>query len=69
MMDTSDRDTIYTDILTMPERLAHALERIDLDQLPDRELKAFQRRLGLLTGAAQEMATEYRPGRGLEVGD
>jgi hypothetical protein len=54
----TDRDHIITDILRAPERAAKALERIDMDLLSDKDLKALQRRVMLFVGAMQKLADE-----------
>lgn len=54
----TDREYVYMDILSAPERAAKALERIDMDRLSDKDLKALQRRVTLFVGAMQELAAE-----------
>lgn len=68
-MTPRERDDIYADILSAPERAARALERIDMDRLADKELKTLQRRVMLFVGAMQELAAEQRPAERLEVAD
>lgn len=54
----TDREYVYMDILSALERAQKALERIDMDQLSDKELKALQRRVTLFVGAMQKLAAE-----------
>lgn len=67
----TDREYVYMDILSAPERAQKALERIDMDQLPDKDLKALQRRTTLFVSAMQELAveTEQQEQPELEVAD
>jgi hypothetical protein len=67
----TDREYVYMDILSAPERAAKALERIDMDRLPDKDLKALQRRAARFVSAMQELAaeTEQQEVPELEVAD